>query len=39
MKPFVVPEVTFKGHSRSSAVSCVVRFLGLSIRNHQGRLH
>ena len=41
MKPFIVglPEMTFKGHSRSSAMSSFVRYPGLSARDQTSRLH
>jgi len=39
MKPYVVPEITFKGHSRSSAVLSFGRPTGLSIRDHKSRQH
>jgi len=39
MKQSKVPEMTFKGHSRSSAMSSFVRSLGLSIRDRKSRLH
>jgi len=32
MKPFIVPEMTFKGHSRSSAMSSFTRSPGLAIK-------
>jgi len=31
IKPFLVPEMTFRGHSRSSATSSFVRSPGFSI--------
>jgi len=31
MKPFAVPEIIFKGHSRSLVMLCFVRSPGLSI--------
>jgi len=33
MKPFTVPEMTFKGHSVSSAMSSFIRSPGPSIRD------
>jgi len=38
MKLFIVPEMTFKGNSRSSAMSSFVRSPGLSIRDQKSRL-
>jgi len=37
VNPFV-PEMTFKGHSRSSAMSSFVKSLGLSIRERNSKL-
>jgi len=39
MKQFTVPEMTFKGHSRSLAMSFYIRSPGLSIRNRKSRIH
>jgi len=39
MIPFIVPEIIFKGHSRSSAMSPFVRSPGISVRYRQRRLH
>jgi len=38
-KPFIVPEMTFKGLSRLSAMSSFVRSPGLSVSDWKGRLH
>jgi len=34
MKPFTVPETTFKGYSRTSAMSPFIRSPGLSTREN-----
>jgi len=39
MKPFIVLEMTFKGHSRYSAVSSFVRSPQFSIGDQNSRLH
>ena len=39
MKPFIVPVMTFKGHSRSSTMSSFVRSPGLSNKDGKSRLH
>jgi len=39
MKRFLVPEMTLKGHSRSSAMSSSVRLPGLSLSDRKSRLH
>jgi len=39
MQPFIVPEMTCKGHSRLSAVSSFVRSPSLSTRDRKSRLH
>jgi len=38
MKLFIVPEITFKGHSRSSTMLSFVISPGLSIRDRTSRL-
>jgi len=35
MKPFIVPEMTFKGHPRSTAMPSFARSLELSIRDRK----
>jgi len=37
--PFTVPEMTFKGQSRSSAISSFVRLHGLFIRDWKSKQH
>ena len=39
IKPFTVPEMTFKGHSRSSAISSFIRSPGHSLRDRKIMLH
>jgi len=39
MKPFTIPEITFKGHSRSSTMPSSVRSPGFSTRDRKSRLH
>jgi len=39
MKPFRVPEMNFKGYSRSSSLPSFVRSNGLSIRDRSTKLH
>jgi len=39
MKPFTVPEMTFKRHSRLWAMSSFIRSYGLSIRDWKSRQH
>ena len=39
MKPSRAPEMIFKGHSRSLAVSSFIRSPGLSVRDQKSRLH
>jgi len=39
MKPFRVPEMNFKGYSRSSSLLYFVRSNGLSIRDRSTKLH
>jgi len=39
MKAFTVPEMSIDGHSRSSAMSSVIRSPGHSIRDRKNRLH
>ena len=39
IKPFIVPEMTFKGHLRSAAMSSFVTSPGLFIRDRGSRLY
>jgi len=39
MKPFTVSGMTFKGHSKSSAMSYFITLPGLSIRDRTSRQH
>jgi len=39
MKPFTLPETTFKGHSRSMSIASFMRLPGLSIRGRKSKLH
>jgi len=39
MKPFIISEITFKGHWRSSAMSSFVRLPRHSARDRKSSLH
>jgi len=39
MKPFTVSEMTFKGHSRSPAMSYFIRSPGLFMTDWKSKLH